>query len=274
MNDTPDEAPPALSTQASPDGAASRQGEGALPLRPLYELEDVLGYKFKESRHLSTALAHKSYLHDVPDFPLGSNERLEFLGDAVLGVIVSSDLFLTHPDVPEGQLSALRGALVRLNTLAEIAEPLDLGEFMYMSRGEEAAGGRHRGSTMGRAVEAVLGAVYVDGGLDAAASVWHRIVGERGLEQLQEVLRADYKSLLQQHTQANMKETPLYRLVDATGPDHAKEFKVEVLAGERVLASGVGRNKQVAEQAAAKQALDMLKSRDDSRENKAPTRQP
>src|SRR5215210_3953783 len=114
--------------------------EGAPPKRPVAELEEAIGYTFKQADYLKTALVHKSYLHEVSSAT--SNERLEFLGDAVLDLIVSDNLFHEHPDLPEGQLSALRGTLVRLNTLADVAAPLQLGEYLYMSRGEEAAGGR------------------------------------------------------------------------------------------------------------------------------------
>ncbi len=237
---------------------SSAQAEGASPKRPLADLEKAIGYKFTNEDLLRAALVHKSFLHDVPGFTLGSNERLEFLGDAVLDMVVSANLFLAHPDLPEGQLSSLRGALVRLSTLAEIATPIELGQYLYMSRGEEASGGRERLSNTGRAVEAVLGAVYLDGGLEAAAGVWKQLGGERGLEQLELVLREDYKSKLQQFAQAEMRVTPSYSIVGTSGPEHDKTFRVEVYAGSRVLASGEGRNKQAAEQAAAKEALTAL----------------
>lgn len=234
------------------------KGEGALPRRSLSELEEKIGYSFSNRDYLVNALIHKSYLHEVPDFALGPNERLEFLGDSVLGFIASSDLFKSQPDMSEGQLSSLRGALVRLNTLAELAVPLNLGEYLFMSHGEEAAGGRTRDTNMGRAIEALLGAVYMDGGLEPTIHVWHRIMGDRSIEQLQEVLRADFKSQLQQFTQAHLKATPEYHIVGTIGPDHAKQFQVEVRVGERVLGSGVGKNKQIAEQAAARAALSEL----------------
>ncbi len=237
------------------------QPQGALPLRPLGELEGAIGYAFTTPSYLTNALVHKSFLHEVSDTPLPSNERLEFLGDAALGLIVSADLFVAYPDVPEGRLSALRGALVRLNTLAEAAAPLLLGEYLYMSHGEEAAGGRTRPSNLGRALEALLGAVYMDGGLDAAVSVWHRVLGERTLEQLEEVLSADYKSELQQVSQAQWHETPRYHMTGTSGPDHARQFHVEVIVGDRTLASGVGRNKQIAEQSAAQSALVSLNAK-------------
>lgn len=232
-----------------------RPAEPTVPPGSLSQLEEVLGYTFRNGEYLKNALVHKSYLHDVPEFYLGSNERLEFLGDAVLGLIVSSDLFTSRPGLSEGELSSLRGALVRKNTLAELAAPCKLGDYLYLSRGEEAAGGRARASNLARAVEAILGAVYLDGGLGAAEDVWHRILGEDDEERLQEVLRADYKSQLQRYTQARLKLTPTYRLSGTSGPEHSKEFHVEALAGDRVLGIGVGRNKQIAEQAAAQVGL-------------------
>lgn len=231
---------------------------GSAPKKQLSELEDALGYTFQNDEYLRNALIHKSYLHDMPDFYLGSNERLEFLGDAVLGLIVSGELFLSGPGLSEGDLTALRGAQVRKNTLAELGAPLKLAEYLYMSKGEEAAGGRTRDSNLARTVEAILGAVYLDGGLSAAEKVWHTILGEQTDERLKEVLRGDYKSQLQQYTQAHLRLTPMYRLVGTSGPEHSKQFHVEVLVGERSLASGVGRNKQIAEQAAAQEAFLVL----------------
>lgn len=245
-------------TTEAPSTSTTHRAEGAPPIAPFVRLERAISYRFKKRDLLKTALVHKSYLHAVPDFPLGSNERLEFLGDAVLGLIVSSDLYRGFPDHSEGLLTAHRGVLVRLNTLAEVAAPLNLGKYMYMSRGEEAAGGRQRSTNLGRAIEALLGAVYIDGGLKAVTRVWHTILGERTEEQIQNVLLGDYKSELQKQTQANLKVTPSYRIVETTGPDHSKVFTVEVRAGERVLAQGSGRNKQIAEQAAASEALKVL----------------
>ena len=243
------------------------RAEGAVPRRPLQELQEKIGYTFSEEEYLRNAMVHKSYLHAVPDLPGGSNERLEFLGDSILGFIVSSDLYLAYPDTPEGQLTSWRGALVRLTTLAKIAEPLALGEYMYMSRGEEVAGGRTRGTNLGRAIEALLGAVYLDGGQEAVRGVWHTILGEAdsAVARIEEVLRGDFKTQLQQYAQAHLKQTPLYRMVGTSGPDHAKQFKVEVLAGDRVLAEGTGTNKQMAEQAAAENALNLLNKETEER---------
>jgi ribonuclease-3 len=250
-NDT-DQSPPVAPT-------ATPRAEGAPPRRPFEPLEEQVGYTFLDKALLQNAMVHKSYLHAVPDFPPGSNERLEFLGDSVLGFVVSSDLYIENPGTSEGELTAWRGALVRLTTLANVAAPLELGEYMYMSRGEESAGGRTRGTVLGRAVEALLGAVYLDGGIDAARNVWRRILGEGGVARIEDVLRRDYKTQLQQFTQAHFRVTPAYELIETTGPDHAKQFRVQVAAGERILASGAGSNKQAAEQAAAEEAMSILK---------------
>ncbi|MEP6774520.1 MAG: ribonuclease III [Chloroflexota bacterium] len=261
---------PEITPDQGPDTAAvPSRVEGAVPRRHFAQLEEMLGYNFKDKLYLSNALVHKSYLHSVPDLPYGSNERLEFLGDSILGFIVSSDLYLAYPDTAEGQLTAWRGALVRLTTLAQVAEPLDLGEYMFMSRGEEVSGGRVRGTNLGRAIEALLGAVYLDGGIEATRQVWHTILGEGEVisRLIADVLRGDYKTQLQQFTQAHLKHTPRYRLVETYGPDHAKQFHVEVVAGERVLGAGDGSNKQLAEQAAAETALALLKSESEQGEH-------
>jgi ribonuclease III len=249
------------------------RAEGAVPRRPFSELEEKMGYRFRDEDYLSNAMVHKSYLHAVPDLAHGSNERLEFLGDSILGFIVSSDLYLASPATDEGQLTSWRGALVRLTTLAQVAEPLELGEYLFMSKGEEVSGGRTRGTNLGRAVEALLGAVYLDGGMEAARTLWHKILGEGDTitARIAEVLRADFKTQLQQFTQAHLKRTPSYKLVETSGPDHAKLFTVEVAAGERVLGDGTGTNKQLAEQAAAESALALLKSEIEQGENTSET---
>jgi ribonuclease-3 len=260
MADEPAQAPLERQGEQQPPPALQPRAEGAGPRRPLAGLQESLGYQFRNEDLLRNGLTHKSYLHAVPDAPLGSNERLEFLGDSVLGFIVSTDLFGANPDTAEGQLTTWRGALVRLTTLAKVAEQIELGEYMYMSRGEESAGGRARGTNLGRAAEALLGAVYLDGGMDAARDVWHTMLGESELEHIEQTLRGDYKTQLQQYTQAIIHVTPSYRLVDTSGPDHAKLFQVAVYAGDRELARGLGSNKQSAEQAAADAALQLLRA--------------
>jgi ribonuclease-3 len=222
---------------------------------PLQGLEKALGYTFRDLRILQRAMVHRSYLHDVPDFPLGSNERLEFLGDAVLGFLVARWLYLRHPDKQEGELTALRGALVRLTRLSAWAALIDLGAYLHLSRGEEIQGGRTRPSITGRAFEALLGALYLDGGLRVVERVLKRFLAATSESDIADALRADYKSLLQRRVQSIFKIPPVYRLAGTSGPAHQRLFHMEVWSGERLLGTGEGRNKQQAEQAAAETAL-------------------
>lgn len=227
-------------------------------LRP--PVEDRLGYRFSNPDLLRQALVHRSYLNENPGFGLPDNERLEFLGDVVLSLIVAETLFRRFPDLPEGKLTRLRSWLVRTETLARWARELDLGPELFLSRGEEQTGGRRRPSILASAFEAVLGAVYLDGGLEAARRVLLPFV-EGELEKLQdpdEVL--DPKTRLQEVTQARWQLTPAYVTVHQTGPSHRRKFTVEVRLGDRVLATGQGYSKQAAEQEAARTALARLES--------------
>jgi ribonuclease-3 len=203
-------------------------------------------------------MVHRSYLHDVPDFALGSNERLEFLGDAVLGFLVARWLYLRHPDKPEGELTMLRGALVRLTRLSVWAAMIDLGAYLSMSRGEEIQGGRGRDTITGRAFEAVLGAIYLDGGLRAVARVLRRFLAATSEGEIAAVLSGDYKSQLQREVQARFKVPPTYRLAETSGPAHQRLFRIEVWAGDTLLGAGDGSNKRLAEQAAAQAGLAHL----------------
>jgi ribonuclease-3 len=236
---------------------------GGAPGAPLPPLEAALHYQFQQPDLLRAALVHRSYLHDVPEGAAESNERLEFLGDAVLGFVVARRLYLRHPDKPEGQLTNMRGALVRLSRLSAWGAELDLGRYLYLSKGEEAQGGRERPTIIGRAMEALLGALYLDGSLDAVETVLGHFLDETTESEVAAVLTADYKSQLQRAVQARSKSAPQYRLVDTSGPDHALEFTVEVWAGDRLLGRGVGRSKQQAEQAAAQAGLQALEDTPD-----------
>ncbi|MGI8587245.1 MAG: ribonuclease III [Chloroflexia bacterium] len=227
----------------------------------LAELEEALGYQFKHPEKLRTALIHRSYLHDVPEGAEQSNERLEFLGDAVLGFLVARRLYVRHPEKQEGELTSLRGALVRLSQLTQWGTGLGIGRYIYLSNGEEAHGGRERESIIGRTMEALLGAVYLDGGLRAVDRVLGRLLATTSDSDLAAVLIADYKSRLQREIQADQKtEPPRYRIVATSGPAHDREFTVEVWVGDQVLSRGVGRSKQQAEQAAAHAGLDVLET--------------
>jgi ribonuclease-3 len=218
-------------------------------------LQTNLGIDFKDSSLLQQALVHRSYLNENPTSNMSSNERLEFLGDAVLGFVVASELYARFPELPEGELTKLRSALVRGETLSRIALFLNLGDYLYLGRGEEESGGRYRPRNLSCALEAVIGAVFLDQGLDVTKEFILRLLKGK-LERITEDKSvSDYKSRLQQLIQADHRVTPSYRTIAELGPDHAKVFTVEVLVGELVIGRGHGRSKRSAEMDAARNAL-------------------
>ncbi len=217
-----------------------------------------LGMDFRRPVLLEQALIHRSYLNEAPDLELESNERMEFLGDAVLGLVISDRLCRDYPGLSEGQLSQIRALLVRWDTLAEAAERISLGDCLMLGRGEEMSGGRTRPSNLAGALEALIGAAFLDGGLTKARRLVLQLLGPE-LEQVAAgAVAVDSKSQLQQVVQARWHEIPKYRLISSVGPDHAKTFTVEVLVRSEVLGCGEGRNKKQAELAAARQALEAL----------------
>ncbi len=221
-------------------------------------LLNSLGYAFRDPSLLQAALIHTSYVNERPGRGLESNERLEFLGDAVLGVIVAHRLYEVRPDSAEGELTVLRAWLVRQSTLARWARQVGLGPHLLLGRGEARGGGRYRPALLSRGFEAVIGSIYLDGGLDAARSVLLPLV-ERELQAGFSPQRVvDAKSRLQQVTQARFDQTPVYNLVDHSGPGHAPLFMVEVHAGPEIIARGSGHSKRAAQQAAAHAALQQL----------------
>jgi ribonuclease-3 len=219
------------------------------------ELEERLALKFKNRDLLRQALVHTSYLNENPGIGMGSNERLEFLGDAALGVVVAHQLYTDYPSVDEGKLTELRAHLVRRDTLARAAARFELGEYLQLGRGEEAAGGRRRPTNLARAYEALVGAIFLDGGIARV-----RAFVRRSLRPELEALAAsgmphDPKSRLQEIIQSRWQTTPSYRLLKTEGPDHARRFTVQVLVSGKPLGVGEGRSKQMAEKEAAEQAL-------------------
>ncbi|MHB0995822.1 MAG: ribonuclease III [Elusimicrobiales bacterium] len=215
-------------------------------------LEEVIGYKFRDKELLAEALTHKSHAteHGAGRY----NERLEFLGDSVLGMIVSYYLFLKNPSEDEGFLSKTKSALVSRANLARWAEALGLGHHLFLGAGEHLSGGSKRHSILANALEAALGAVYLDGGL---APVEKLVIP--WLEgQAPETLDADYKSSLQELIQKRHKRPPDYELMSESGPEHSKLFTIRVYLGRKTLGLGSGKNKKEAQQAAAKNALDYL----------------
>jgi ribonuclease-3 len=226
--------------------------------KELAELEAALGFAFDDKSLLQRALTHRSYLNENPDVPWLDNERLEFLGDAILGFITAEHLYHRFPEMKEGDLTSLRAALVRGQTLAEFSTDLNLGPYLLISRGEDAGRGRARPALLAATFEAILGALYLDQGLPAARALVVRLIDDKTQKILQERLDRNAKSLLQELSQGRLRVTPAYRLIATQGPDHAREFTVEAVLGETVYGTGHGRNKQTAEQEAARDAIARL----------------
>lgn len=210
---------------------------------------------FSNQLLLERALTHRSALNERGSSLTESNERLEFLGDAVLELSTTRFLFDQFPAEPEGILTAYRSALVKTTSLAEVAKKLGLGEQLRMSKGEEATGGRNNPSLLADTLEAVIGAIYIDSGYEAADRFLHDHLFVTVDTMLKDRLYKDPKSELQEHAQAKGFETPLYVVVQESGPDHDKEFTVAVQVGGSTLATGKGKSKQQAQQAAAQEAL-------------------
>lgn len=221
----------------------------------LSECENAIGIAFNDKSLLQRTLTHPSYLNENPDFPLEDNERLEFLGDAALDFITGEYLYQRFPQMQEGDLTSLRAALVRTETLARFAGQLGLGRYLILGRGEAESGGRKRPANLCAAFEALVGALCLDQELAAVKEFVKGFI-EPEVERIrEEELEKDAKSLLQERSQARLQLTPTYRTVAERGPDHAKEFTVEVLIGDEVYGRGMGRSKQAAEQEAARAAL-------------------
>ena len=226
----------------------------------LGSLEQALGISFTDTSLLRQALVHQSYLNENPGFTLASNERLEFLGDAVLGFIVAGELYQEFPHFDEGELTRSRAALVCRETLSQLALSLGLGDYLYLGQGEERDRGRTKPTNLAGALEAIIGAVFLDKGLPEAKDFILRLLGDRIEKMKDEGVSADYKSFLQERVQAEKHLIPVYRVVEATGPEHDKRFTVEVLVGDMVLGRGSGKSKKAAEAEAACLALERLKA--------------
>jgi len=226
----------------------------------LTDVQEAIGFTFEDDSLFREALVHRSYLHENPSFPSRDNQRLEFLGDALLDFVAGDYLYRRYPKMREGELTSLRAALVKEETLARFAQALDLGRYLYLGRGEEESGGRERPSLLADAFEALAGALYLDGGLKAAKRFILRFLEPETDRIIAQGEVRDYKSLFQEEAQRRFQATPLYRTIDERGPDHNKLFTVEVLIAEKVYGRGEGRSKQAAEQEAARQALEKITS--------------
>ncbi len=218
-------------------------------------LQRELGVDFNDLSLLQQAFAHRSYLNENPDFALGSNERLEFLGDAFLGFVIAETLYQQSDTLTEGEMTKVRSALVCQPNLAKLALSLKLGDYLYLGQGEEKGGGRRRPRNLACVIEALIGAMLIDRGADTTADFVLRLFQDSLTQATEEGIATDYKSRLQELVQARSQERPTYRLVEEEGPDHNKRFWVEVVVDGKVLGRGCGNSKQSAEKDAAKQAL-------------------
>ncbi len=223
----------------------------------LTRLQERLGYTFRDLTLLDCALTHTSYTHEAAE-AYGNYERLEFLGDAVLGLIVSAYLYGTYPASNEGQLSKLRACIVSERGLTALAQQLELGRYLLLGRGEEQTGGRHKSSLLTAGFEAVMAALYLDGGLGVAREVFLRCFGSAIERRLRSTRVRDYKGLLQQQALRLFGSLPTYRTVHEEGPAHQKIFHVQLTLARSYYCVGVGRSKKAAEQHAAKQLLQQL----------------
>lgn len=244
---------------------APAQGPKVVPLRDeLAPLEQRLGYRFRERALLEQALTHRSRAHEDGLGADATNESLEFLGDAVLGFVIADLVFQEFPGSDEGQKSKIKASLVSFTALARVAESIDLGDHLRLGRGEEKTGGRQKPVLLADACEAVLAAVYLDGGLAAARGCILRLLAplldETRARGVAVAGSGDFKSLLQEYLQARRLPPPAYRIIDQTGPDHDKVFTVDVQASGKLLAEATGRSRKEAEQQAARAALEALRS--------------
>lgn len=226
-------------------------------MKDFSKLEDRIGIAFADKGILTQAFVHRSYLNEHPSFPFNHNERLEFLGDAVLELVVTEHLFNNYPN-PEGELTNWRAALVNARALADLAKQLELEEYLYLSHGESKdSSGKARQYILANAFEALIGAIYVDQGIEASRKFIKEVVLSRLQYVLEHQLYLDPKSRFQESSQEVAGMTPNYRVLEEKGPDHAKEFTVGVFLGEDLVATGTGTSKQEAQIAAAEKALEI-----------------
>jgi len=233
------------------------------------QLENNLKIKFKKIDLLKQAFSHRSYLNENPNWRLGHNERLEFLGDAVLELVVSEYLFKKFPNDPEGFLTNLRASLVNAETLAQVAGKLDFDKYLLLSKGEAKDTGSGHHYILANTYEALVGAIYLDSGYKKCQKFIEKYLIDQNLDRIiKEGSYKDPKSLLQEKTQAELGVTPVYKTLEEWGPDHAKHFKVGVFFADKLIEEGEGSSKRVAEQEAAKKALQKNNWQDFKKEKK------
>lgn len=226
----------------------------------VHDFQDVIGVYFNHPDLLKQALTHRSYINEHAADDLKDNERFEFLGDAILDYITADMLFQRFPEMSEGVLTRLRSALVKTDSLAQLAVACRIGEALLIGKGEEISGGRERANNLCGAFEAVVGAIYLDQGLEVAKAFVIPLLTELQKEVMDDAIRKDARSQLQEWSQAHYDLTPGYHVISAIGPDHKKEFQVEVLIGTKIIATGSGRTKQSASQSAARAAMALVQA--------------
>ncbi|WP_428265185.1 ribonuclease III [Haliangium sp.] len=260
MSDTSDKAssaPAPAEVESAPEAGVDAGAE----CTDVGALEAILGHRFRTQELLRRALTHRSYANEHPGEGRRDNERLEFLGDAVLDLVVGHLLMDAYPRLSEGRLSVTRSQVVSEGGLSELAYEMDLGRFLYLGKGERNSGGRHKASILADAMEAVIAAVYLDGGFDAAWRLVERLF-ERSIANVEVSGFYDHKTRLQELAQARLKATPVYRVVRDSGPDHAKVFEVCVEIDGREWGRAIGSSKKRAEQLAAANAAFLLAGAD------------
>ena len=220
------------------------------------DLEEAMGYRFRNLSLLQNALSHSSYANERYHNSLMSNERLEFLGDSVLGMLVADHLYRNFPDRPEGELTRMRADMVCERTLAKVANELKLGDHLLLGKGEEQGGGRSRNSILADAVESVIAACYLDGGMEAAVQFVQKFILVN--VPVTRMHNVDYKTALQELVQQKKHQVLAYRLVGESGPDHDKQFVVELTLNGQLVGTGTGSSKKRAEQMAAREAISKL----------------
>lgn len=224
----------------------------------LYNLENKIDINFKDKNLLKNAFIHRSYLNEHKKFKGTSNERMEFLGDSVLSVIVSKFLYCKLPQSPEGELTTIRASLVRTETLAKLAQDLSLGQYLFISRGEEESKGRENLSILANTFEALVGAIFLDQGSAKVEEFLAKTILSKW-KILSKSAAKDNKSKLQELVQREYHKSPNYKLLQSWGPDHSRKFEIGVYLEDKILGSGIGKNKQEAAQNAAKNAIDYIK---------------
>lgn len=224
----------------------------------LNTLQQTLGVRFNDPSLLEQALVHSSYVNENPNLALASNERLEFLGDAVLGLVVAEKLYQDFPHFNEGEMTKLRATLIRRNTLSRIAVEINLGDYLYLGKGEEANGGGHNSANLAGALEAVIAAIFFDQGSAVTRDSILSLLDKELQKVVSRGAEPDYKSQLQHLIQVRQQQTPTYRVIESVGPDHNRRFTIEVKAGDTVLGKGMGKSKKLAETEAARSALERL----------------